>query len=71
MTPGLDLELDKLQVLFERLAWEYKAKSISVDNTLGPNDTGQLHQLKLLVKSRNSCLISSISFQKQLILFLD
>lgn len=47
MIPGLDSELDKLQVLLERLAEEYKAKSISVENTLGPNDTGQLCLLKL------------------------
>lgn len=56
MIPGLDSELDKLQVLLERLAEEYKAKSISVENTLGPNDTGQLRLLKLSVKLRNSSL---------------
>lgn len=51
--PGLDLELDYLQDLLDRLALEYKAKSNSADNTLGPNDRGQLHQLKQ-VKLRNS-----------------
>lgn len=45
MTPGLDSELNKLQALLERLAGEYEAKRIGLENTLGPNDTGQLHQL--------------------------
>lgn len=44
-TPGLDSELDKLQVLLERLEVEYKAKSNSAETTLGPDDTGQLHKL--------------------------
>lgn len=56
MTPGLDSELDKLQLLLERLTVEYKAKSNSGENTLGPSDTGQFHQLKLQVKLRNSAL---------------
>lgn len=53
--PGLDSELDYLQDLLDRLALEYNAKSNSVDNTLGPNDRGQLRQLKQ-VKLRNSSL---------------
>ncbi|CAF94661.1 unnamed protein product, partial [Tetraodon nigroviridis] len=45
-TPGLDSELDKLQVLLERLEGVYKAKSSSVENTLGPNDVGAFSAIR-------------------------